>query len=675
MSAESVIEGILSDQENLAREYKNYTVTWGALTQDTIARIADPGDFDLPEPDFAEEGRYQSTLAPAGRVNADGLYIGGLFEVTDPTEREEQGGIRAIPEFLAPSHPDACEDQGPDFIEMNPVQAPPDELPSSDELAGLRANTLTMPDDPNRSVESFRGEVPDIDFTVTLPDWPDINEAFEPLELLTITPNNRDATVSLPTYINDRPVFQGETPGADDYKNTLASAITDGRAMAEANVDDWFNKRFPGYDAQVAALDAHLASVANGDTTAWNAKVEAAIYNRRRARTNAEALRVKESIHRVTARRGFLGTLVASAADVRADQDAHDANALAAYEVAEQAANREAAFLENAIQQISQNRALAVQMELQKQQLVIAQAQFALEYGRAMVEACIQAHNAAIARYNADIARYQADAQVYEVQVRAALQEIEAIKVELEAERLKIDINRSLIDELEAKIKIEQLKVEFYTQRVQAKVAEANIRRLPLELFRAQIEEHSAMISTRQLETDIYRAAVDGRQAELATDASRIEAYRAKVAAYAEKVRALRDRDGHDVEINRQILEQHRYYLDLCKTELDRKRGVNDDERRFDGMRLDRWSRLIERDIAENDRALRRDIAISRHAATYDQMEVDWARSKIAQYIEKIRTQTEILDSVTRTLGELASATLAANGSTVSLANETLSSE
>ncbi|MCB1719881.1 MAG: hypothetical protein KDK05_32565, partial [Candidatus Competibacteraceae bacterium] len=80
-------------------------------------------------------------------------------------------------------------------------------------------------------------------------------------------------------------------------------------------------------------------------------------------------------------------------------------------------------------------------------------------------------------------------------------------------------------------------------------------------------------------------------------------------------------------------------------------------------------------DIAENDRALRRDIAISQHAATYDQMEVNWARSKIAQYIEKVQAQTEILDSVTRTLGELASATLAANGSTVSLANETLSSE
>lgn len=345
---------------------------------------------------------------------------------------------------------------------------------------------------------------------------------------------------------------------------------------------------------------------------------------------------------------------------------------MASYEVAERVAERETAFLERARDLLNQNRLTAVSLELQKEQVIIAQNQFALSYGQSMVDACVQAHNAAIQRYNADMSRYATDAQVYEVRVKAAFQELEALKAELEVSRLKSNLNKDLIAELEAKIRVEQNKIQFFTSKVQARLAEAELRKLPLEQFRANIEAHQAYLAGRRTETDIYSALLNGRRTEVDIDLAKINAYNSRVDAWQKRVSVLREKEEHTLAVNRNLIEQHKLLIEDWRTQLDRINAKNSNERSFDSVRNQRWASLIQKALSEDETQLRRDIAKADHGAKYDEFGLRWAINSIESNIQKIRSQTDILDNVTKVLGDLASSTLAANGSAVSLINETI---
>lgn len=660
MSAESTIEQILTEQQTLADSYRNYATAWAGGTLDAINRISDP-EYEIEEPAFGDEGDTPNTLAPTN-----------VFVTTDPVERETAAGVTDIPEYLSPEHPTAFDEDAPEFLEAGDIKVttPPDE----DGSLNLRANNLSFPDDPDGHINSFTDSAPTIDTSVDDIVWPDVADSFDPLDLIDVDIPDRDVDVNLPAFIDERPEFLGSTPGADDYKTTLRTEHASGLALAQASTDEWLNKHFPDYDSQVAALDTHLSNVLAGNTTAWTTQVLNSLYDRRRTQTEAEADRVREQISRANSRRGFLSDLATPLALARAEQSAHDANVVAAYEVAERVAERETAFLENARAMLNQNRTTAVQLELQKQQLIIAQNQFALSYGQAMVDVCIQAHNAAVARYNADMQRYATDAQVYEVKVKAAFAELEALKQELEVSRLQSQVNRDFIAELEAKIEVERNKIQFFTSKVQARLAQAELRRLPLEQFRANIEAHRAYLDGRRTETDVYAAIVNGRRAELDTDQAKIAAYNARVDVWAKRIAALKDKESHVLDVNRNTIEQHKLLIDRWRTTVDRVQRKNTDERGYDDVRNRRWSELIRKALADEDRQLRHDTASSDLTARYDEFGLRWAMANITNNVEKIRAQVDVLGNVTRVLGDLASATLAANGSTVTLANETLNS-
>lgn len=660
MSAETEITQILTSQRTLADSLINQAQSQAAGTIDAINRLSDP-EYDEEDPAFGDEGRTPSLIAPSG-----------IFQVTDPAERETSAGVTDIPEYLTPYYAPDLPEQATEFREIGEVNttSPPDD----DDLLDLRSRTLEFPGDPGTEVKGFQDAAPTIDTDVQDIEFPDIATAFEPLALIDIEVPSDDVTVDTPDFTDERPTFLGTTPSSGAYTNTLREEFASGLALAESSTEAWLNQHFPGYALQVQALDEHLNAGLAGTSTAWSERVLAAIYNRRRTQTEAEAARTREQIERGIARSGFLTDLAAPLAQARAEQAAHNANVQAAYDVAERAAERETAYLESIRAMLNQNRLTAVTLEQQQQQLVLAKNQFALGYAQAIVQTSIQAHNDAVQRYNADIGRYGTDAQVYQVKFRAAFAELEILKEKLEVARLKSQTNRDLIADLEARIRVEQSKLQLYTGKTQALLAQAELRRLPLEQFRANIEAHREYLAGRELETNIYSAIVAGRRGEIDADLAKIRVHDARVDLWAKRSAVLKENEAFNLDVNRGIIDQENLALARLREQLAIAQQKNTAERGFDSVRNQRWAELLRRDISEEELSLRRDIASSDLRARYDAFGLDWAKANIDLNLKKMETQVRVLESITSILSELGSATLAANGSTVALINETQNS-
>ena len=235
------------------------------------------------------------------------------------------------------------------------------------------APTITLPTEP-AALAQFTQAAPTINTSFVFPEPP--SQLMNPLiDAPTITTRSEPdkPQVLLPGFEAVAPTNTTEAPtdlqGSFDaaYRNAAPSTI----AMLEGQVDAMLAKYNPKFHEQMAAIESQLEVFLQGGT-GFTPAVENAIYERARAKSNAEGRRVRDTAYTEAARMGFsmpTGALLSAVQVAR--QAASDNNAQAGREIVIKQAELEQQNLQFAVTQSTNLRQIMVSASLNYHQNLI----------------------------------------------------------------------------------------------------------------------------------------------------------------------------------------------------------------------------------------------------------------------------------------------------------------
>ena len=415
-----------------------------------------------------------------------------------------------------------------------PVFAPGTSMPGFPAMPAEPTNSATLPNvvEPTRptGVGQFTKQAP------TLGSLPELPAVPAPI---TITPPTLSDIVLPARPTRTTPVFGAVAPGGAPDAPALDGALEAKYAGASSmmvsaingQLDAWMARNDPSYHARLSSLQAKLDTYMQGGT-ALNPAVENAIYERSRAKVDAEAKRMQGDAFLSAARRGFTlpdGALMSAVQQAR--QVGADNNAKAAVEIAVMQAEMEQKNLQFAVTTIASLHKVAVDASLAYHQNLISINGQAVQFSVEIVNAIIKAYEAEVRAFTTRLELYKAEAGVFETLVRASLTEIEIYKAEIEGAKAAVQVDESRVRVYQAQIQAHQSAVETYATNVRAIVELANLEKIKIDAFQAEVQAYTAKTQANVAEWQAYSAAWNGEE-------NKVRIYQAQNQAYATAVQA-----------------------------------------------------------------------------------------------------------------------------------------
>jgi len=407
-------------------------------------------------------------------------------------------------------------------------------VPGTLPVLSVTAPTVTLPTKPSQVAE-FLQTMPGIDTDIEFPEPP--AELMEPLFDAPVVIERAAPTapvVSLPGFEGVAPTGMPVAP--TDYNDELAAAYADKSlsmiSMMEGYVDAQLIKLNPQYHAQMAAIEAQLTTYLAGGT-GLDATVEAAIYDRARARHDAEAARIRDAGYAEAASRGFtLPSGVLMAAIARARQDAGDNNAKAATDIAVAQAEMEQKNLQFAVTTSTGLRTAMVNAALSYHQNLVSINGQALDYAKTVLSSLIEIYNTAVKAYTVKLDAYKAEVVVYEARLKAALSYIDLYQAEIQSLRAMVEVDRARVDVYQARISSLTALSNVYRGQIEAVQGRVSLEKLQLDVFQAQVQAYTAQVQGKNAEWQGYTAAIEGETAKVRIYGQQVDAYGAEVQGY-----------------------------------------------------------------------------------------------------------------------------------------------
>lgn len=571
------------------------------------------------------------------------------------------GFTRTVTEEL-PTLPEYVEVTGRETVDIG-------DLPTSPTLEGDR---IRQQSDPVGDVEEFNIPVPRVDTstrTIRVPFIPNL----APLRLV---------TVNLPTTVPDvtPPVFAADTPeflGGDlpDLKAEVIQARDDARSalsvIADGRLNAFLDKHFPGYQQQISDLDSHVTAILNGTKSAWDNSTSDAIYNLRRTRTEAERTRLTDQANKAASRHGSVVNRAIRAAELRLDQAAHDANVIAAYEVAEKQQDRETQHLQVVLQLVASLRQTAVDAWIAYNRVILTENEQALNEARLIGDMSAATYNLAVTRFNSDLDFYKAEADVFEAKLKSALVDFEIARERLKLAQAQTDVNESLIRQRQAELAEQSQRIELYIAEVRGQTEELALRRLPLEVFESQLKAYEARLGAKGVEVDIYRGILQGQQQVNDRDLTQIRMYQAEAEVWERKIAGLKAGQEIELSYNDELRQQLASELNRIQLDISKKAGNNQARLGEAQQAIDVWKEENRTKLGDAERRSADQRAMLSARAQWDRIAGDMILGIYNFGINRAKAIADVDLSAADVLGDLAGAAMVANGTAVSLINET----
>ena len=399
------------------------------------------------------------------------------------------------------------------------------------------APTFTPPNQPSQLAQ-FSSSVPVINLAVGFPDAPDLIQPTAP------TFDEHDVPVKpttvLPSFNGVRPADLASAPAdlQTEMDKAYRSAAPQFIAMATGYVDAELVKINPQYHAQLAAIEGQLTKYLAGGT-GLKPEIEEAIYNRARARNDAEAKKVQDAVFADTAARGFTlpgGAMMSALA--RARQDAANNANKTSNEIAIAQAEMEQKNLQFAVTTSAGLRTAAINAALSYLGSVVALNGQASAYASSMVNALVETYNATVRAYTAKLEGYKADAQVFQSLLQAALTGIEVYKAEIQALQALTQVDQAKVNVYRARIDVLTAMSGMYKTQVDAAVSKASLERLKIDVFQAQVQAYGAQVQAKNAEWQGYTAQLSGNEAQARMFGAQAQAFSSEVAGYKAGIEA-----------------------------------------------------------------------------------------------------------------------------------------
>ena len=459
---------------------------------------------------------------------------------------------------------------------------------------------LEMPTKPSQ-VADFNGVAPQIETSFEFPEPPD--GLLNPLiEVPTITAYDvpDKPQVMLPSFDSIAPTLDAVAP--TDLEQTLETSYRGAApsfvAAMEGYVDAMLSKHCPQYHTQMAAIETQLTRYLSGGT-GLDATVENAIYERAKAKNNAEASRVQSGAWGDAAARGFtLPTGALMSAMQTARQAAADNNAAAAREIVVMQAEMEQKNLQFAVTTSTGLRTALLNASLSYHQNLVSINGQALDYAKTTLNAVIETYNTAVKAYSAKLDGYKSDAQVFETKLRGAMAGIELYKAEIDALQALVTVDRAKVDIFRARIDSLASLANVYRAQIEAVQGRANLERLKLDLFQSQVQSYTSLVQAKNAEWQGYSAAVNGQDAKVKIYSAQIDAYRGQISGYQAKINAQAEAVRATATTNQARADQYKATLSGYQTIAQTRGEVARTKVTIQGQLLDAFKAKVQAEVS-----------------------------------------------------------------------------
>ncbi len=365
--------------------------------------------------------------------------------------------------------------------------------------------TVTMPAAPDTTAPT----APDA-LSATLPVKPTLATVDTPVEDDYVLPT----APTLTAYNIPEP----PTLSLPSFTATLAAAPD-----APANTFEFVETAYT--TTLLTAIQTVLLEWVNGASTGLNSAVEAAIWNRGRARVALATGRKRLQAIREFATRGFTKPAGALSIELEAaDQEAQNIEVAESREIAINQANLEQA-----------NRHKAMEMAIGAEGMMITYkglvAARAFETAKYAQQVALDIFDGLVRKYQADAGAYETEARVYKTRIEGELAELEIYKAELEGQRLIGTLNQQQVEVYKSQLAAVETIIEVFKARVEAANLSLQSNKLLLEGYATEVNAYDGLVKAKAGEYQGYETQVraigviaDVYGKEVAAEATRVEA-------------------------------------------------------------------------------------------------------------------------------------------------------
>lgn len=402
------------------------------------------------------------------------------------------------------------------------------------------APTLTMPTLP-AALDAFQLTVPAVNTNLVFPEPPSVL-----LNPLVDAPVFVERTAPVKPQVL-LPVFTAQAPtdvpvAPTDLQGSFTRAFSGiGPQMVatlDGQVDAMLAKFNPNFKPAMAAIEAQLAKYLAGGT-GMNSAVETQIYERSRAKAEAEGKRVGDA-WKGAADAGWTMPTGAVLSGIRtARQAAADINAAGARDIVVQAMEYEQKNLQFAVTTSSNLRQTMLSAALNYHQNLVQINGQAMEYAKTVLSSILELYNAQVKLYEVKLDGYKAEGQVFEVKLKSAMAGIELYRQEIAALEALTNIDRAKVEVYKARVEALMVYANVYRAQIEAVQGRASLEKLKIDLFGAQVQAYGAHVQAKNGEYQGYTAAINGQEAQVKVFEAQVQAANTAMQGYRTKIEAL----------------------------------------------------------------------------------------------------------------------------------------
>ena len=396
-----------------------------------------------------------------------------------------------------------------------------------------QAPTFNSPVKPS-AIGSFNEQAPEIKVDAEFPAVP-----------AQLTNFNFDAPVIPDRFAPASPIYQiptfTEIAPTDNIGNIsdLYSVFNSGYRSASqemtANMNSQFDQALlklnPKYFEQLENIEKKLAEYLEGGT-ALKPAVENAIYERGRAKLNADYLRAIDSAENDMAKRGFTmppGALISARLQLRKSMG--DNSALLARDISINQANMEQENMKFGLTKSSEIRQAVVGSSIAIMQGAIQINGMALELGKEAVDCVLKTYNANVERFRLSLDAYKTKAAVFETRLKLVSAAIDIYRSEIDALQALTSIDKAKIDIYNSKISSLKTIADVYKTQVESIVSKANLERVKLDVFKIKADVFQTQMQAKNAEWQGFNAELQGEEAKQRVFESKIRQFQSQLSA------------------------------------------------------------------------------------------------------------------------------------------------
>lgn len=181
----------------------------------------------------------------------------------------------------------------------------------------------------------------------------------------------------------------------------------------------------------------------------------------------------------------------------------------------------------------------------------------------------LDVYNAQVALFNARMSAYQTEAQVYETRLKAELSKIEVFKAEVEGEIARGQLNEQRVKVFSAVVDAMKMHIEIYKAKMEGAQVQSDVSRNLVEVYKAEVGAFAEVIRADKNRFDAYDSQMKGVAAQLGVMDAEAKVFASQVQAFSAVASAKGTQANAEASVIAAQVGMQRAKLEADKAKID----------------------------------------------------------------------------------------------------------